>query len=56
MIPASLCHEVISASHDAPTASHFSTHKTYEKIRRHTFGPVCFEILIIGVEHVVIVP
>ena len=26
IIPASLCHEVISACHDSPTASHFSTH------------------------------
>ena len=42
VIPASLCHEVISACHDAPTASHFSTHKTYEKIRRRYFWPGMF--------------
>ena len=35
VIPASLHDEVISACHDTPTASHFSTHKTYEKIRCH---------------------
>ena len=42
VIPASLRHEVISACHDSPTASHFSTHKTYDKIRRRYFWPGMF--------------
>ena len=47
VIPASLRHEVLSACHDAPTASHFSTHKTYEKIRRRYFWHGMFK----DVEH-----
>ena len=42
VILASLRHEVLSACHDAPTASHFSTHKTYDKIRRRYFWPGMF--------------
>ena len=42
VIPASLRHEVISACHDSPTASHFSTHKTYDKICRRYVLPGMF--------------
>ena len=37
VIPASLCHEILVACHDDPTAGHLGVLKTYEKVRVRYF-------------------